>query len=97
VNRQTTLRRGKAARRGPWPETALLAEVSATLMPREAEVPQATAGRIRPPEGLLPYAEAALDRACRRIVGVPNGEQGTTINAEALSISTPSDLSEGQS
>ena len=74
-----------------------LAEIPATMMPREAEVPQATAHRIRPPEGMSPYAEAALDRACRRIVGAPNGEQETTINAEALSISTPSDLSEGQS
>jgi len=29
--------------------------------------------------------------------GAPNGEQETTVNAEAFSIGTPSDLSEGRS
>jgi hypothetical protein len=41
------------------------------------------------------FAKAALDRADRRIIGAPNGEQEITVNAEAFSIGTPSDLSEG--
>jgi len=43
------------------------------------------------------FAKAALDRADRRIIGAPNGEQEITVNAEAFSIGTPSDLSEGRS
>jgi hypothetical protein len=45
----------------------------------------------------LPYTETAVDRACRRIIGAPNGKQETPINAEAFSIGTPTGLSEGRS
>jgi hypothetical protein len=37
---------------------------------------------------LSPYAEGALDRACRAIIGAPDGEQETTLNGEAFSIGT---------
>jgi hypothetical protein len=38
--------------------------------------------------GLSPYAEAALDNACRAIIGAPAGEQEVTLNSECFSIGT---------
>jgi hypothetical protein len=38
--------------------------------------------------GLSPYAEAALDDACRAILSAPQGEQENTLNAECFSIGT---------
>jgi hypothetical protein len=49
--------------------------------PRCAAAPQ-------PVDGLDPYAEAALDGACRAIIGAPNGEQESTLNGECFSIGT---------
>jgi putative DNA primase/helicase len=64
-----------------------LAPVPPTLLPREWE--RATSSRpARPTTGLSPYAEAALDSACRRIMVAPAGEQEATLNAEAYSIGT---------
>jgi hypothetical protein len=87
--------------RGMTALVSLTGEIPIRVGPRgvacEAEVPIATARRIRPTEVLSPYSEAALDRACRRIIGAPNGDQETTVNAEAFSIGTRSDLSEGRS
>jgi hypothetical protein len=39
-------------------------------------------------DGLSPYARAALDDACRRIINAPAGEQESTINSESFSIGT---------
>ena len=43
---------------------------------------------IRPTRGLSPYAEEALDRAARAIIGAPNGEQEATINGQSFAIGT---------
>jgi Bifunctional DNA primase/polymerase, N-terminal len=46
---------------------------------------------IRPPQrviALSPYAEAALDKACRAMIGAPAGEQEVTLNSETFSIGT---------
>jgi hypothetical protein len=43
---------------------------------------------VRPATGLSPYAEAALDGACRRILAAADGEQEQTLNGEAFSIGT---------
>lgn len=51
------------------------------------EPEQRPAGRpVRPSSGLSAYADAALDRACRRIIAAPAGEQEATINGEAYSL-----------
>jgi len=55
-------------------QTAGLAEARSALLPREVErLP--CAEPVRPTIGLSPYAEAALDSACRRIIAAPAGEQ----------------------
>jgi putative DNA primase/helicase len=41
---------------------------------------------IRPSHGLSPYAEAALDRACGRILNARAGEQETTLNNQCFAI-----------
>jgi putative DNA primase/helicase len=67
--------------------TASLAPVPVELLPREPE--RASPVRpVRPAAGLSPYAEAALDNACRRIVAAPCGEQEQTLNSEAFAIGT---------
>jgi hypothetical protein len=43
---------------------------------------------VRPTRALTPYAESALDNACRRIIAAPAGEQETTLNGESFSIGT---------
>jgi hypothetical protein len=68
-------------------ETMPLAEVPATLLPREVER-EGVAEPVKPEAGLSRYAEAALDAACRRIITAPFGEQETTINGEAFAIGT---------
>jgi hypothetical protein len=69
-------------------DTAPLAAVPVTLLPQEPNRPATTARQVRPATGLSPYAEAALDRACRFIIGAPDGEQEQTINTEAFAIGT---------
>jgi hypothetical protein len=64
-----------------------LAAIPPELLPRAAERP-VVARPIRPATGLSPYAEAAIDSACRRIVGAPRGEQEMTLNGEAFAIGT---------
>jgi hypothetical protein len=43
---------------------------------------------VKPATGLSPYAEAALDKACRNIITAAAGEQERTLNAEAFAIGT---------
>ena len=68
-------------------ETTILAPVPAVLLPRAADRPLSLQ-RMRPASGLSPYAEAALDNACRRIIAAPSGEQEITVNREAFAIGT---------
>jgi hypothetical protein len=68
-------------------ETVALAEVPAALLPREPERTVSTKP-VRPATGLSPYAEAALDSACRRIIAAPFGEQEATFNGECFAIGT---------
>jgi hypothetical protein len=65
-----------------------LAEVPPGLLPRETRRPTPIGRPARPEAGLSPYAEAALDSACRAIVAAPDGQQEATLNAEAFSIGT---------
>jgi bifunctional DNA primase/polymerase-like protein len=69
-------------------DTVPLQPVPATLLPREAKLPATPARPIRPTIGLGPYAEAALDSACRRIITAAAGEQEITLNGEAFAIGT---------
>jgi hypothetical protein len=68
-------------------ETVALASVPQALLPREPER-IAVARPIKPTTGLSPYAEAALDGACRRIIAAPAGEQESTLNSECFSLGT---------
>jgi hypothetical protein len=70
-------------------DTVPLAPVPTALLPREPDRPHAaTACPVRPTNGLSPYAEAALDHACRAIIAAPAGEQEVTLNGEAFSLGT---------
>jgi putative DNA primase/helicase len=68
-------------------DTVALAAIPITLLPRTPERP-APIRPVRPAGGLSPYADAALDTACRRIIVAPAGEQELTLNGEAFSIGT---------
>jgi putative DNA primase/helicase len=74
-----------------WDDTldidTTLAEVPVELMPRSfcKRIPSEA---VRPCNGLSDYAEGALDRAARAIIGAPNGEQERTLNGECFSIGT---------
>jgi hypothetical protein len=61
--------------------------VPEALLPREPERVE-VAEPVKPTAGLSPYAEAALDSACRRIIAAPAGEQEATLNGEAFAIGT---------
>ena len=52
--------------------------------PERVEAPEP----VKPTTGLSPYAEAALDSACRRIISKPVGEQESELNGESFSIGT---------
>jgi hypothetical protein len=65
-------------------DTVALAQVPPALFPRGPER-TAAARPVRPTTGLSPYAEAALDSACRRIIEAPPGQQEGTLNAECFS------------
>jgi hypothetical protein len=67
--------------------TVGLAAEPISLLPREGEH-EAAAAPIRPAVGLSPYAEAALEDACRRIIAAPAGEQEMTLNREAFATGT---------
>jgi hypothetical protein len=67
-------------------DTVPLARVPAALMPREPEHRPQTGRSVKPTPGLSPYAEAALDSACRRIIAAPAGQQETSLNSESFSI-----------
>jgi putative DNA primase/helicase len=67
-------------------DTVPLAPVPNGLFPREPERRQAKP--IEPTSGLSPYAEAALDRACRAILAAPAGEQEITLTRECFSLGT---------
>jgi hypothetical protein len=66
-------------------DTAALAPVPAALLPRQPEA-RLDAQPIERTEGLSPYVEAALERACRAIIGAPAGQQEETLNGESFSI-----------
>jgi hypothetical protein len=60
----------------PWPSWLKPREperIVVSLLPRKSE-------------GLSPYAEAALDSACRKIMAASDGEQEGTLNGEAFAI-----------
>jgi hypothetical protein len=64
-----------------------LAEAPKELLPQEPVRIQSG----RPPQsvpGLDRYAEVALDKACRAILGAPDGQQEATLNTESFSIGT---------
>jgi len=69
-------------------DTVPLAPVPAALLPRKLERITASSRPIRPTAGLSPYADRALDSACRKIIAAPNGEQEATVNGEAFAIGT---------
>ncbi len=66
---------------------APLAPVPKNLLPRQPKHHHRDKP-IEPVNGLSPYAEAALDSACRKIRAAPDGEQEATLNGEAFSIGT---------
>jgi hypothetical protein len=43
---------------------------------------------VKPTAGLSPYADAAVDSACRRILAAPAGKQEATLNAQSFAIGT---------
>jgi hypothetical protein len=66
---------------------APLLPVPSKLLPQEP--PQRQGSKPREPvNGLSPYAEAALDSACRKIMAAPDGSQEATLNGEVFSIGT---------
>jgi hypothetical protein len=67
---------------------AALAPIPPSLMPREPEGPAADARPVKPEDGLSPYAEAALDSACRLIRDAADGEQEKTLSRESFSLGT---------
>ena len=69
-------------------DTVTLAEIPAALLPRGSERTPVQSALVKPTTGLSSYAEAALDRACRRIIAAPAGEQEGTLNGEAFGIGT---------
>lgn len=68
-------------------ESVRLAPAPAGLLPRAPDQ-NADVQQARPAIGLSPYADAALDSACRRIIAAPAGEQEMTMNGEAFAIGT---------
>jgi Bifunctional DNA primase/polymerase, N-terminal len=58
------------------------------LLPRDPAPTVAAVRAVKPATGLSPYAEAALDSACRRILGAPDGEQHDTVRNESIAIGT---------
>jgi putative DNA primase/helicase len=69
-------------------DTVPLAAVPAGLLPRQPTQPAKIGRPPKPTIGLSPYADAALDGACRRIIAAANGEQESTLNGEAFAIGT---------
>lgn len=69
-------------------DTAPLAPVPAALLPREPEPRPAAPRPMLRTSGLSPYADGALDRACRAIIVAPCGEQETTLHNESFAIGT---------
>jgi hypothetical protein len=67
--------------------TEPLAEVPLELLPRVC-ARESSSEPIQPTSGLSPYAERALEDACRRIIVAPAGEQEATLNAQAWAIGT---------
>lgn len=57
------------------------------LLPKEPKR-SASIRPVTPERGISPYADAALDQACRAIIGAPAGEQESTLNGECFSIGT---------
>ena len=79
-----------------WPSAGLpvlcdapLAKWPGWLAPPNIAAPcEAAARPVKLTEGLSRYAEAAIDAACRNIIGAPNGEQEITLVREAFAIGT---------
>lgn len=68
-------------------ETVPLAKVPPAILPRECERPGA-AEPVRGAIGLSPYAEGAIDSACRKILSAAPGEQEMTVNSECFALGT---------
>jgi putative DNA primase/helicase len=68
-------------------DTAALAPIPALLLPRVPECPRVNAAVARA-AGLSPFAETALDSACRCIIEAPDGQQEQTLNGESFAIGT---------
>jgi hypothetical protein len=64
-----------------------LAAAPVKLLPREAPRSSSNAP-VKPTTGLSPYADAALDQACRNILAAPAGQQEATLNGECFAIGT---------
>jgi putative DNA primase/helicase len=64
-----------------------LAAVPVKLLPQEAPRSSSNAP-VKPTTGLSPYADAALDQACRNILAAPAGQQEATLNGECFAIGT---------
>lgn len=62
--------------------------VPLNLLPREPEPRCTNYQPIERTDGLSPYADGALDRACRTIIAAPYGEQETTLHTECFAIGT---------
>jgi len=62
-------------------------EVPPELLPRTV-CKRLRSEAVRPTVGLSPYAEGALNRACRAILDARNGEQERTLNGECFAIGT---------
>jgi hypothetical protein len=58
------------------------------LIAPQPERHQCASRPVAAADGLSPYAGAALDKACRRIIDAPPGEQEATLNAQAFAIGT---------
>jgi hypothetical protein len=64
-----------------------LSPVPPALLPRLPK-PRDLVQPTNPTTGLSPYAEAALDSACRNILAAPAGQQEATLNVECFAIGT---------
>lgn len=68
-------------------QTVAPAPIPTALLPREPDR-IASVAAVRPAVGLSPYATAALDNACRRIIAAPDGQQEETLHVECFGIGT---------
>jgi hypothetical protein len=70
------------------PDTIPLASAPVWLIPPEPKPAIARGKPIKPVEGLSPYADAAIERACQAIRHAPDGLQRETLRDQSFSIGT---------